>query len=110
MLKQCFDCGETRDDAECAVEPAAAPHGIDVGAGNDRFATVPGSTPDISDGVAAGFEAAIFQPPFNEIARGGPGGAVQRAVGPAVRLRADRVELVEPALEQRAVNAHSTYP
>ncbi len=107
-FEQRFDGGESRDDAECAVEPAAVTHRVDVRAGDDRFPTPLSPSPQIPDRVPPGFETGVPHPAFDPLTGGCPGAAVERPIRstPSVGLGADGVELVEPAFEQRAVNSH----
>src|SRR5439155_16242032 len=64
---------------------------------------------DVTDRVAMCLEPGILHPAFNTLDRPGPGIAIERPVRTAIRLGADRVQLVEPALEQRAINPHRNH-
>ena len=87
-------------------------HRVDVRPGNDALSLISAvrSPPQVPNRIAPSRESGVFQPAFNAFDRGRPRGAIQRPVCATIGLGADRVELVEPSLEQRAVNAHSTYP
>src|SRR3989442_12116066 len=95
-FEQRLDGSQTGDDAECAVEPAAPPHRVDVRTGDDGFALLGAlrPAPDIADGVVPRFEAGVFHPALDAFARGGPRAAVERPIGAAIWFCPDGVELI----------------
>jgi len=110
LLEERLHGGKPRDNAEGAVEPAAVTNRVDVRSGNDALSFISAfrSTPQVADRISPRLESGVFQPAFNAFDRGRPRGAIQRPVGSSIGLGADRVELIETALEQRAVNSHGS--
>src|SRR5437762_14126180 len=66
------------------------------------------AAPDVADRVAMCLEPGILHPASNTLDRPGPGIAIEPPVRTAIRLGADRVQLLEPAPVQRVINAHRT--
>ena len=87
------------------------PHRIDMRPGDDASSFIGACrpTPEIPNRIAVCLEAGVCQPAFNVIERSRPGIPIQRTVGSAARLGGDRVELVQPTFEQRAINPHGAY-
>ena len=85
LRDQAGDRLDRGDDAERAVEGAAAAHRVDVRAGHDGATAARSldASPDVADGVAAHEQTGLLHPARDELRRGDPRCCVQRAVEPA---------------------------
>ena len=97
------------DDAERAVECAAATHRVDVRAGDDDApaARTFHASPDIADGVAPHEQSRFLHPARHELGRGDPRRRIERAVETAARESATLCELVEAPKQAPLVDRHA---
>src|SRR5204862_4763847 len=97
-------------DPECAVEPATVSDCVDMRARDDCLSFIMAfrAAPDVAHRVAMCLEPGILHPAFNTLDRPGPGIAIERPVCTAIRLGADRVQLVQPGLEPPPLHPHRT--
>src|SRR3989454_836325 len=97
---------DPRDDAERAVERAAAADRVDVRSGHDRAASARAldAPPDVPDRVASHEETRFFEPAGDELHRRAPPRRLQAAIDPTLRERSALGEIVQPAQEPAPVD------
>src|SRR5207245_2029755 len=105
-LPEAGDRLDRRDDAESAVERAAAADSVDVRSGDDRAtaARALDPPPHVADGVAAHEELPSFEPRRDQLHGRGPRRTIERPIEAAARKRTALREVVETPKEAAFVD------